>query len=207
MIKEKNILYKAKSKDSSFFYKLRNNPYNRKYSLNSNYIKFDDHTNWFKRANKDRKQKLFVVKLSKKNRAGYVRFKKNKDKTYVSICIDQKYRKQNLATKSLLQSEKFIYNSNVYSKVKSNNIGSKKLFTKIGYEVIKKSGKFLTMKKKLNGLKIIDKIESIRGKNNFNWMNLLRLAYRNSPRETSVIMSKIYKDDKKISNLVKKLIK
>ena len=63
------------------------------------------------------------------------------------------------------------------------------------------------MKKKLDGRKIIDKIESIRGKNNYNWMNILRLAYKKSPRETSLIMSKIYKDDMKISKLVKKLIK
>ena len=63
------------------------------------------------------------------------------------------------------------------------------------------------MKKKLDGRKIIDKIESIRGKNNYNWMNILRLAYKKSPKETSLIMSKIYKDDMKISKLVKKLIK
>jgi len=63
------------------------------------------------------------------------------------------------------------------------------------------------MKKNINGLKIIDQIEKVRGKNNYNWMNLLRLAYKNSPKETSKIMSKIYKDDLRISKLVKKLVK
>ena len=63
------------------------------------------------------------------------------------------------------------------------------------------------MKKKLGKMKVIDQIESIRGKNNFNWMNLLRLAYRNAPQETSAIMAKIYKDDQKISKLIKKLMK
>ena len=62
------------------------------------------------------------------------------------------------------------------------------------------------MKKKQNKIKIIDQIESIRGKNNINWMNLLRLAYKKSPKESAFIMSKIYKDDAKISKLVKKLI-
>ena len=37
-------------------------------------------------------------------------------------------------------------------------------------------------------------------------MNLLRLAYKKSPNESALIMSKIYKDDEKISKLVKKLI-
>ena len=61
------------------------------------------------------------------------------------------------------------------------------------------------MRKKIGGLKIINKIEKIRGKNNFNWMNILRLAYKKAPNETSKIMSKIYRDDLKISKLVKKL--
>ncbi len=61
------------------------------------------------------------------------------------------------------------------------------------------------MRKKIAGLKIINKIEKIRGKNNFNWMNILRLAYKKAPNETSKIMSKIYRDDLKISKLVKKL--
>ncbi len=63
------------------------------------------------------------------------------------------------------------------------------------------------MKKNSNNLKIIDQIQKIRGKNNVNWMNLLRLAYKKAPSETALIMSKIYKDDIKISKLVKKLSK
>lgn len=65
------------------------------------------------------------------------------------------------------------------------------------------------MKKKKNSknyLKIISKIENIRKKNNFNWMNILRIAFKNNPRETAKVMSKIYSDDKRIGLLVKKLI-
>ena len=54
-------------------------------------------------------------------------------------------------------------------------------------------------------LSVIKKIENIRKKNNVNWMNLLRLAFKKSPKETALIMSKIYKDDAKISALVKQL--
>ena len=63
------------------------------------------------------------------------------------------------------------------------------------------------MRKNKNKLKVIDKIETVRSKNNANWMDILRLAYKNSPNEAASIMSKIYKDDSKISKLVKKLIK
>jgi hypothetical protein len=65
------------------------------------------------------------------------------------------------------------------------------------------------MKKKnksKNYLKIISQIENIRKKNNVNWMDILRIAFRNNPVATAKTMSKIYTDDKKISYLVKKLI-
>ena len=64
------------------------------------------------------------------------------------------------------------------------------------------------MKKKYKYyLKIINKIEKIRSKNNVNWMNVLKLAFRADPRNASKIMKKINYDDKKISNLLKKLSK
>ncbi len=59
--------------------------------------------------------------------------------------------------------------------------------------------------KKKNYLLIIKKIENIRKKNNKNWMNLLRLAFKKSPKQAAKIMSQIYKDDHSISRLVKKL--
>ena len=61
--------------------------------------------------------------------------------------------------------------------------------------------------KNKNYLAIIDKIENIRKKNNTNWMNLLRLSFKHSPKETAKIMSLIYMDDQRISKLVKKLYK
>jgi hypothetical protein len=60
--------------------------------------------------------------------------------------------------------------------------------------------------KKKNYMKIISEIETIRKLNNSSWMNILRVAFKYSPRETAKVMSKIYRDDQKISNLVKKLL-
>ena len=61
-------------------------------------------------------------------------------------------------------------------------------------------------KHKLN-LKIINKIQKIRSKNNINWMNLLRVALKHDPKKTSKIMSQVYFEDKEISKIVKKLSK
>lgn len=65
------------------------------------------------------------------------------------------------------------------------------------------------MKKKISNkyIKVIDQIEKVRKKNNKNWMDILRLAFTFAPKETAKIMSSIYSDDSKISNLAKKLTK
>lgn len=56
-------------------------------------------------------------------------------------------------------------------------------------------------------LKILNKIEKIRGKNNKNWMDVLRLSFDLAPKRTAKLLSKIYKDDQRISKLAKKLTK
>jgi hypothetical protein len=61
--------------------------------------------------------------------------------------------------------------------------------------------------KKKNYSKIIDQIQKIRSKNNVNWMNILKLAFKMDPNNASKIMKKINYDDKKISKLLNKLSK
>ena len=56
-------------------------------------------------------------------------------------------------------------------------------------------------------IKIINQIQKIRSKNNVNWMNILKLAFKLNPEDTAKIMKKINYDDKKISNLLNKLSK
>ena len=57
----------------------------------------------------------------------------------------------------------------------------------------------------MTDLEIIDKIEKIRSKNNINWMNIMRLAFKHSPEEARAIVSKIKLDDQRISELLRKL--
>jgi hypothetical protein len=61
----------------------------------------------------------------------------------------------------------------------------------------------INMKKNYD--KIINKIEKIRSKNNVNWMNILKLAFKLDPKNASRIMKKINYDDKRISNLLNQL--
>ena len=61
------------------------------------------------------------------------------------------------------------------------------------------------MKKK--SLSIINKIKSIRSKNNENWMDLLKLAFKHNPEDSKRILKRIVEQDKKVTQLVKKLSK
>ena len=63
----------------------------------------------------------------------------------------------------------------------------------------------ISSKDKNNYLSTIDKIEKIRMGNNINWMNILRIGFKYSPKDTSKVFKKIFKDDKKINFLSKKL--
>ena len=61
--------------------------------------------------------------------------------------------------------------------------------------------------KYLKSLKLVNKIQKIRSKNNKNWMDLLKLSLQLDYRKTSKILKDIVADDKKISNLAKKIYK
>ena len=62
--------------------------------------------------------------------------------------------------------------------------------------------------KKINqGLKLINQIQKIRSKNNKNWMDLLRLSLKLDFKTTAKILKDIVSDDKKISDLAKKIYK
>ena len=56
-------------------------------------------------------------------------------------------------------------------------------------------------------LKLIKQIENVRSKNNKNWMDLYRLAFKVAPDESINIIKKILKRDAEVTNLAKKLIK
>lgn len=53
--------------------------------------------------------------------------------------------------------------------------------------------------------KIIDKLEETRRRNNVNWMDLVRLAFRSSPDEAREIMKRICDADAEIMDVAREL--
>ena len=58
-----------------------------------------------------------------------------------------------------------------------------------------------------SSIKIINKISSKRKKNNKNWMDLLKIAFKKDPKVAAQILSRITSSDKKISKLTEALHK
>jgi|TARA_R110000824_G_scaffold156593_5_gene329752 hypothetical protein len=57
----------------------------------------------------------------------------------------------------------------------------------------------------MTDMEIIDKIQHIRSKNNVNWMDILRLAFRDSPEEARALMGKVNEYDGEIAALLRQL--
>ena len=56
-------------------------------------------------------------------------------------------------------------------------------------------------------LKILNKIEKIRSKNNKNWMDIVRLSIQLDYDKTTKLIKEIYKHDIEISSLARKIYK
>ena len=59
--------------------------------------------------------------------------------------------------------------------------------------------------KKRTDLEIIDEVANIREKNNVNWMDILRLAFKHAPEDARKLMGRVNEYDDRISDLLKEL--
>ena len=217
----------AQIKDSHSVWTWRNNLESRSNFKNSKVILKKDHDNWYKKLINSKIHYAFIIEY-KKQKIGIVRYNFNVKKNIfiVSVNMNPKHRNKGFGKEILLLGDNKIrnslnYNINLIAEVKNENIKSNRIFNNAGYKKIGRKKNYSIYNKILEGdmkkkntnhsheyyLKIIDDIQSIRSKNNINWMDLLRIAFKHDPKQASIVMSKIYKDDQKISKLAKKLTK
>ena len=202
---------KIKNKYIKDLWILRNNRQTRKNSIDVSPITLSSHLKWFKNLDKTINKIFIALDIGNKNVVGYVRFKIMKSNANVSIALFKKYQKRGLSKEILSACENKVKTNYFTAKVRYNNISSVALFSSLNYKTLNKNNGFLIMKKKKNNsskyLKIIKQIENVRKKNNSNWMDILRIAFKNSPEDAARIMGEIYAQDKKIGLLSKKLSK
>ena len=197
--------------DSKLFYNLRFKKKNRIFSKNKKNISFKEHFSWFKTKIKNKKN-IYRTIIFKKNKIGYIRLDHENFFYRVSIAGLDKFKQKNIFSLSFNKLEDNIRKSTLLiAEVKNENKSSIRFFTNNSFEMISKKKGILIFSKLLvknSNLKlenVIKKIEDTRKKNNVNWMNLLKLSFKNNPRDTKIIFSKIKKTDRKINNLANKI--
>mgnify|MGYP003688618315 FL=1 len=141
----------------------------------------------------------------------YIRGEIKKDILLISIAFIKKFQNKGIGTESYKLFEKKIKKGVILiAKVKKSNPSSQNFFLKNKFSLLNKKKTIFTYYKiclnnKNNYLKAISDIEKVRKGNNVNWMNILRVAFQHSPQEASTIFRNIFKDDKKINKLSKRL--
>lgn len=193
-------------KYSNFLYKLRNDEESRDNSLNKKIISFSNHKIWLNNFLKKSNGSIFIFLNKKNSKIGYVRFEEFKKKIFVSIAIIKKYRNKGLSKIMLKKAEDLTKGKYFYASINKKNFKSIALFTRLNYYKYKMTKQFILMKKNSNNhLGVINKIEKIRSKNNVNSMKILRLAPKSNPESAQKKRKKINHDNKKSSNLLRKL--
>ena len=143
------VLRRAKISDSKLFFILRNQLYTRNYSENKKKITYEKHKKWFL-LNYKKKDNFFFVITFKTKDAGYLRVQKKQKFYNVSICIKKKFRRLNIAYKSLINLSKIIKKKKILRAIVNlKNISSISLFIKSGFKVKQVSKNNLIMIKKI----------------------------------------------------------
>jgi len=199
---------KTNISDSNKYFTIRNNSKNRKNSLNTSKIKIEDHKKWF---GKNYKNKYYFTCYKGKSKIGYIRGDLIGDTIIISIALETQSQNRNIGTQCLKLFEKKINdNCILIAKIKKKNLISIRFFEKNGFSELNSKKNIVTFYKIKNNstdfyLHAINEIEKVRKKNNINWMNILRIAFKNCPKETSKVFKQIHLSDGKISKLSKKL--
>ena len=199
----------ASKKDELYFLELRNKNYIKNISINKSKINPKSHKKWFIKQLNSKNEFFFIKKLRKK--IGYLRLNYiTKNLFEISIAISKKFHNNNIGSIALSLIEKKFFEKSFQAKVLYKNKNSVIFFKKNNYKIFKKTKKYIVMRKKnliQKKIKIINEIQSVRSKNNINWMGILKVAFKHAPEESSKILNKIFQEDKKITKLTRKLTK
>ena len=139
---KKFVISKAEEIHAKFIWKCRNEPSTRLMSLNSEYITWENHKEWFFKALKNSNTHIYIGNLEGKPIA-MVRYdlSNNFEKSYeISIFVKSKYQGLGMGKELLKESLNILFkkiplNHNIIACVKKTNEISKILFKKYGFEI------------------------------------------------------------------------
>lgn len=191
----------------------RNDPETRENSISSVEIVEEGHKQWLKHTLESRIRKIFIYETDRP--LGTIRLDIVDWETKIlSWTVAPEARGAGVGTR-MLKSFLEKYPDSYFAEILPRNKASMAMAKKVGFKVIKpkelpfwKSPKtILTYCSKVTDLQIIDAIQQVRNKNNVNWMDILRIAFKYAPEETREVFKKITDSDDEIGKLSRQLAK
>lgn len=192
----------------------RNDAKTRAASFQDKMVSQAEHRDWLKNSLVDSDRLILIAELDRRA-VGMLRFDKLTNYTaLISILIAPQDQNKGFARTVLSLGVKMrpFGCQNFTAEIKPDNIQSQRLFQNAGFQQTQRhEGRLIydykekNMSDKTKYDLIIDDIEAVRTRNNKNWMDILRLAFRHSPQEAAAILREIYKEDKEISDLAARL--
>ena len=185
----------------------RNDPETIRFSTTNTGVSKDEHRTWIEGKLKSEETMILIgCDSASGEEMGVVRFDAHDEHFWiVSINLAPTWRGRKMAAPLLDEAVAVFGNEHtaiLTAYVKQDNIASRKVFERCGFALYEENEEQLTY---MNKVLIINEIESVRSRNNVNWMNLMRLAFRVAPHEAEEIFKNVNKDDGTIAALLKTL--
>ena len=200
----------ATLKDADILHDFHSDIYARENSFSQAVVSKSDHQIWLNEALSDSNRILLLgIDLQSKEPIGLVRVDITDDNYFgeVSINIGAKWRSKKLSVSLLNKAIDEVGKTHtlvLIARIIPTNVVSQKCFQKCGFALYEENSDELIYQ---NKVLVINQIETVRSKNNVNWMNLMRLAFRVAPKEAEEIFKHINTDDGTIATLLNKLTK
>ena len=136
------LLFKKINNDkfTKTIFEINNDPFVRKYSVNSKRFSFEKHSKWLKKVLNEKKETIFLV-IKKKIIIGLIRLKVKKNKNYLSWSVKRSHRGKNYG-KKMLKMYVDINKKKYFAKIKKNNIPSIKICEYAGFKKFRENSKF-----------------------------------------------------------------
>lgn len=193
----------------------RNDPVTRYNSNNIEKVEVAEHMIFMKKAMESDHISIFIYEESEVS-VGTIRLEKlnrDSDKSFMSWNVAPDSRGRGVGGRMikacLEQFNDYLKNHQLFAEIKEWNEPSKRIAISNGFELYSNETRTELYKwnpsSNLSDSSLIDQIEKVRGKNNVNWMDILRIAFKYAPEETREVFKKITDSDDEIGKLSKKL--
>jgi RimJ/RimL family protein N-acetyltransferase len=130
--------------DSAILLRWRNDPETRRNSVNTTEVSPEEHARWFHRMITLNPQRIAIAEMDGM-RVGVIRLDWNDehDSCEISFTVAPEHRRKGLGFRIVQQETQSLSNVRLLAKVKAANIGSRRIFERLGFRAIGRMGELL----------------------------------------------------------------